>query len=237
MKRKLLFVLLSLSSTTVFAQFPPPDGRLPVMTPELLPIWQKHALLVNGADDPAGIPYGYAVERVFWRYADIAGISPQDFRLELRKTIPVTDADADRFAETASESYTVAARVRNESSARTDAICAELVGTPAGTAEAVAFAARFAQVEADEAEQLSAHYREAVARLAPQSRSALDAYVDTNIRRQMTWGHDLVGLANEVPAAFLAHWNRVCENLLLTPPSERAWKHTVSTETVVIPND
>ena len=232
MNHRLLFLSLSLFSTLVSAQVAPPDDSVPVLTRELLPIWQQHAVVVDGATNPQGIPYGYAMERAFWRFTDERALGEERFRQQLRTAIPVTDADAQRIGDIALQSDSVSAGARNESSVKTDNLCAELVSGQPRTVDAVDFAMRLSAIETNEADRLTAYYKEAVGSLSPSTRSALEAYVDANIRQTMTWGHDLVGLANEVPNAFLAHWKLVCERQLRKSPSEKTWKHTVSTMTI-----
>lgn len=226
MNAKILVVSLSLFSVPISAQVLPADGPIPVMTRDLLPIWQKHSVLVNGATNPSGIPYGYAMERAFLGLAPLARGNEARFRQELARLVPATETDAERIRYLAVESISVAGRVRDEASAKTDEVCADLVSREPGTANAVEFAQRFAAIEAEEAEKLTAYYQEAVSNLALGTRSALEARVDDDIRGKMTWGHDLIGLANEVPDAFLAHRTQVCERLLQMSPSDKAWKYS-----------
>jgi hypothetical protein len=178
------------------------------MTPELLSIWQRHAVLVNGAINPQGIPYGVAMDRMFLElpFPGETGqeASQQKYQQMLRLRFPVTDADAQRVADVARSQVDALATVKNDSSRSYDQVCAQLVSTHPERASALDFATQFEAIERDEAERLMTHYKAALNDLSPAARSALDAYVDTEIRPGLGWGHDLVGLASEVPEAFLA---------------------------------
>ena len=226
MNAKILAISLSLFSSSICAQVVSPDGPIPVLTPELLPIWQKHAVLIDGSTNPSAIPYGYAMERVFLPLASAAGSKQGGFQQQLAQLVPGAGADEERIRAIASESVSVAGRVRDEASVKADEVCADLVRAEPGTANAVEFAQRFSAIEAAEAAELTAFYRAAVGDLAIGTRTALEGRVDTDIRGKMKWGHDLVGLANEVPEAFLAHRTQVCQRRLQLSPSEKAWKYT-----------
>ena len=230
--KRVLLVSISLFAPAVSAQFSTLEGSGPIMTPELLPIWQKHAVLVDGATNPAGIPYGHAMERVFFDLAPLAQEDEERFRQHLAQLVPATTADTEKLRQIALKSASVAGRIRDEASVRTDDVCADLVASEPGTANAVEYAQRFAAIEANEAAGLTEFYREAVATLELGTRTALEAQVDANVRREMSWGHDLVGLANEVPDAFLAHRTQVCERLLKMNPDEKRW--TYNTEIVYL---
>ena len=235
MNAKILVASFCLFSSPIWAQGVSPDGPIPVLTPELLPIWQKHAVLVDGSTNPSAIPYGHAMERVFLPLASAARDQGR-FQQQLAQLVPSTGADAERIRGIALDSISIAGRVRDDASAKTDAVCADLVNAKPGTANAVEFARRFSAIEAAEAAQLTAFYTSAVGGLALGTRTALEARADEDVRGNMKWGHDLIGLANEVPEAFLAHRTQVCQRLLKLSRSEKAWKYTAE-PILVAPSD
>ncbi len=147
-------------------------------------------------------------------------------------TIPATDSDVRKIRALAQEAIEVAGIVRNEAIGRSQQLCAEMVAAQRDRLNAIDFATRFDASEAEEAAQLTAHYKHAVAELSPAARLALENYVDIDIRPGMTWGHDLAGLAAEVPEAWLSHRRAVCERQLKMPP---VWTHT-SEANFVIPS-
>lgn len=214
-------------SSLAFAQ----NRQPPRATPVFVEIWQDHAPNANGATTPQAVPYGHAMERVFWEFAVEAGQGSQRFSQGLRTRFPVTDEDTSLITEIAAQSYEISAAIRKEGTLRYDQICTELLGTWE-TANALEVAARFDAVERQKAEQLTAYYQTALAPLSPAARSGLEVHVDTAIRPRMAWGHDLVGLALKVPDVFLAQRKKVCERRLATPVSERLWTHTEGADTL-----
>ena len=225
MRHTFPFLSLVLFSSLAVAQ----ERRPPGAPPAFVEIWQNHAPNANGAINPQAIPYGHAMERVFWELGVEARLGSPRFVQRLRTRFPVTDDDARLIAEIAAQSYEISGAIENEATLRYDQICADLRGTWE-TASALDVAARFDAVERQKAEQLTAHYQAALAPLSPTGRSGLEAHVDTTIRPRMAWGHDLVGLALKVPDVFLAQRKKVCERRLATPASEKLWRHTETAE-------
>jgi hypothetical protein len=225
MRHGLLIFSLPFFSGLVLAQ----DQEKPVvMTPALIPVWQKHAVAVQGSSDSQAIPYGVAMERVFWDFASRASASDA-FRQYLQTLFPVTEADVHLITDVASHAFEFSATVRNDALARYDELCMELVSAPQLEAvDAVGLAARFDAIERQQADLLTAHYRKAVDGLSPAARAGIDAYIDGKVRTKLEWGHDLVGLASEVPQAFLAQRKEVCDRNLKTPISQRQWQHVTN---------
>jgi hypothetical protein len=114
--------------------------------------------------------------------------------------------------------------VRNDAGKKTDQICTEIVNAEVNALNAVDVAARLTAIEVEQAERLTTFYKAAVGTLSPATRSALETYVDTTVRPRLSWGHDLVGLAIEVPQAFLSLRREYCRRRLQTPANERAWQ-------------
>lgn len=226
-------LFLAVCSCCAFAQ----EQARPVLTQELLQVWRKHAAIANGRTDPQAIPYGVAMERVFWDLADQVPQGDRAFRDRLRARFPVTDEDAHRLGNVAAQSFEFAATVRNEGSQRYDDICAQLVNGQLETLNAVEVARRFQEVEREKAERLSAYYRDSLADLTPAALSGLNLYVDAEVRPRLTWGHDLVGLASEVPGAFLAHRRQSCEQRLKRAPSDKKWERRIEYMTLDLPEN
>jgi hypothetical protein len=88
MNKRVLVLAAPLFSSSVHAQIVSPTAEGPLIPRELLPIWQKHAVLVTGATDPSGIPYGYAMERAFFTLAPSARGETGSFRQELAQFVP-----------------------------------------------------------------------------------------------------------------------------------------------------
>ena len=135
----------------------------------------------------------------------------------------MTEDDARRVAEIALETSDVMAAVQNDGMARWDALCAEIVAADRTTIDAVEVASQFDVVERQKAERLTTYFRSALARLSPAGRAAIETDVDTNVRPRMVWGHDLAGLAREVPEAWLTHRTAVCRQQLSLSPDQKRW--------------
>jgi hypothetical protein len=213
-------VPLVLLSLLVWAQ----DRPTRAVTPELVEIWLRHAVRVDGSTNPMAIPYGVAMERAFWQFADESALGDQRFRQQVRNRFSATDAEIQSIAEIASLSFSFSAEVRGEASQRYDLLCTEIVNADLDTLNALTVAEQLTAIANDQAARLDAHYTEAVASLSASSRTALETYVDTEIRPRMKWGQDLVGLAIEVPQAFLSLRQVSCERRLERPVDERAWR-------------
>jgi hypothetical protein len=207
-------------------------GLGPFLTAEMLPYWKKHFGLVDGRTNPQAIPYGIAMERAFFSIEGQSALNDEAFAQSLRTTVPATDSDVQSIRAIAQQVDSVAGSVRNEAAERTYQLCAEMVAAQPGSLNALDYAARFNAIEADQAGRLTAYYKTALSRLSGGARAALENYVDTQIRPQMTWGHDLEGLAAEVPEAFLWHRREVCKQYVDLPPSERAGKRVWVTSVV-----
>lgn len=207
-------------------------GLGPFLTAEMLPYWKKHLGLVDGRTNPQAIPYGIAMERAFFGIQGQLGLSEEAFAQSLRTAIPATDSDVRSIRAIAQQVDSVAGSARNEATERIYQLCAEMLAAQPGTLNALDFAARFNAIEADQAARLTTYYKTALSRLSGLARGGLESYVDAQIRPGLTWGHDLEGLAAEVPEAFLWHRREVCKQYVQIPPSERAWKRVEITSVV-----
>ena len=183
MNRILLVISLLLPASQVIAQ-----EKVPTLTPQLVPIWQKHAIAVVGSTNPTAIPYGIAMERAFWDLEDQHTAGLQAFGETLRTRFPVTEADVQTIARVSADSLDFSALVRNEASESYDQLCAELVGAKSYSLNALDVAARFEAIERDEAARLTTHYSTVLSTLSPGARSGLEATVETDIRPRLNLG-------------------------------------------------
>lgn len=206
MNGKFLLILLSLPPVLAFSQ----DRATRALTPDLVPIWQKHSVKVDGAINPSAIPYGVVMERVFVALHQEAKLGQEAFRQRLVTRITATSDDAQLIAQIAAESREFARTVRDNSSRHYDEICREILSTDLRTLNALSVAEQLEAVAIEQAARLTAHYKERVAALSAAARRGLEAYADTEVRPAIRWGHDLIGLANDVPLAFLSLRKESC---------------------------
>lgn len=201
------------------------DTPASALTRELVPIWEKHAVVADGMTNPQAIPYGIAMERVFWRFERAREQGDDTLRGEVRLTLPATESDVEILAAAAAESRQVSAEVRNDALEQYDTLCRAILDAPPQALDALSVAERFTAIQTEQATRLTAHYREIVSRLSPAAAADLESYVDANIRVGLRWGPDLVGLALEVPQAFLSTRKESCERRLKVPVQERLWRY------------
>ena len=224
MSSRLLFLLLSLSSTLANAQ----DRSTRALTPELIPIWQEHAVLVDGSQDPQAIPYGVAMDSAFRTLATEQEQGEQVFREAIQARFSTTDPDLVVIADMVRESRAAKATVVDDSTRQYDQLCVQIFGRDLGvdltTLDAVEVATKFSAVEVSEADRLTAHYRERASGLSAPAQATLETYLDSTVRPRLRWGHDLIGLAAEVPQAFLSLRRQSCENRLAVSPSDKNWR-------------
>lgn len=231
MNGKYLLVLFCSFPALAVAQ----DRITRALTPELVEIWEKHAVKVDGAVNPSAIPYGVVMEAAFRRFAEEAMQGEDSFRGSLRARFTATDADVQQVAEIAAQGQSLTPTVKNDSAIDYDAICQDILSKDLNDLDALSVALRLEAVAQAEAERFTSYYRDALAGLSAAARSGLVAYVDTEIRPRMRWGYDLVGLASEVPLAFLSLRKESCHQQLSIPVNERAWQQSRTIQTVVLP--
>jgi hypothetical protein len=215
-----LWILLSALPTVVLAQ----DRPIRALTPELVPIWQKHAVVADGATNPSAIPYGVAMERAFLEFGPERQLGESVFRQQVRNRFTATEADVQRIGEIADGARSFATALRTDAAEKTDQICAEIVAAPFDTLNALDIAKRLTAVEVEQADRLTAFYSSALTKISPATRASLEAFVNTAVRPKLRWGHDLIGLATEVPMAFISHRQESCQRRLDTPIEQRTWR-------------
>lgn len=224
---KLLAIAFSLVPLTLVAQ-PTPE-----QIADFQRRWNSHAIGADGDHGPEQIPYAVVVESALRRLAAEKHDSESDFRERLRARFSGTNADLEQIGNLASQNEEFIASVYNEESRKYDEACLELLNADAGTLDAMQVARRFERIKTQRDDSIEMHYRQAIDMLSPSTRSTFMSFVETEVRPHLAWSTmDNIGLALDLPEAFLSHRRLSCESWVKRPTSEKSWASETRPEVV-----